>query len=139
MNEVKRVFKWVSEKAEMVLCHLCLCPKEIRQKWEHGTGDKMNDWKERANKLFFNDKLNINQISEVLGISRKSISKYLATVEGYKKEKEERKKINREKRREYKREWDRVNRLTVSQKITQDDLKRDHEMAVRILSAEKYH
>lgn len=99
----------------------------------------MNDWKKRANTLFFNDKLNINQISEVLGMSRKSISKYLSSCEGYKKEREERKKINKEKRREYKREWDRANRLTISQKVTEDDLKRDHETAVRILSAEKYH
>lgn len=99
----------------------------------------MNDWKEQASELFFDKKLNINQISDVTGISRKSISGYLNSQEGYETERELRKSINKEKRKEYKRAWDKNNRLTVSQKITEDDLKRDHEIAVRILSSEKYH
>ena len=46
----------------------------------------MNNWKERAEVLFFKDKLNINRISEKLGVSRKSISKYLGSREGYQEE-----------------------------------------------------
>lgn len=99
----------------------------------------MNNWKERAEVLFFKDKLNINRISEKLGVSRKSISKYLGSREGYQEERENRKQLNSEKRREYKREWDRKNRNTLPRNITADDLKRDHETAVKILSAEKYH
>ena len=37
--------------------------------------EKMNDWKTRAKALFFIDKLNIVQIADVLGISRKTVAK----------------------------------------------------------------
>ncbi len=99
------------------------------------------EWKKEAETLFFDHKLNINQISDILGLSRKSISGYLSLLPAYQMEREERKKINKQRRKEYKREWDRSHRAanTLSAKITEDDIKREHEVAVRILSAEKYH
>ncbi len=100
----------------------------------------MPDWKMRAKALFLIDKLNILQISEIVGKSRKSVGEYLSSIPECQEEKIKRKTFNKEKRREYQREWDRKHRRnTISGKVTAETLRREHELAVMELSREKYH
>lgn len=100
----------------------------------------MNDWQMRAKALFFVDKLNIVQIADIIGVSRKTVSKYLSSLEGFEKEKQQRKLFNKDKRKDYKREWDRSHRRnTISSTVSGDTLRREHELAVIELSREKYH
>lgn len=102
--------------------------------------EKMEDWKARAKALFFIDKLNIVQIAEIIEVSRKTVAKYLSSLEEFNDEKEARKLLNKDKRKDYKREWDRKHRRnTISGNITGDILRREHELAVIELSREKYH
>lgn len=96
------------------------------------------DWKERARQLFFDEKKNINQIAEETGISRQSISGYLKTLPGYEEEKEARKSGNRLRRKEYKREKNRQYREEYRSRVTAETMRREHDIAVMLLSHEKY-
>ena len=101
--------------------------------------ENMDDWKSRAVTLFFMDKLTVSQVADVVNVSRKSVGEHLKSLPDYEREKEARKLQNALKRKEYKREWDRHHRNTISTKIDGDTLRRDHEQAVIELSHEKYH
>lgn len=101
--------------------------------------ENMDDWKSRAATLFFMDKLTVSQVADVVNVSRKSVGEHLKSLPDYESEKEARKLQNALKRKEYKREWDRHHRNTISTKIDGDTLRRDHEQAVIELSREKYH
>ena len=96
-------------------------------------------WKDKAKKMYFEDKLTITQIADIVDISRKTVGKFLASLPEYEMEKQNRKDANKIKRREYQREWDRKNRNTINSRVTSDTMRREHEIAVRILSSEKYH
>ena len=54
----------------------------------------MKDWKDKAYDMFFNDGLEINDISILLEKSRRSIQCYLSTCEAYEHEKEERLQVS---------------------------------------------
>lgn len=101
--------------------------------------ERMEDWKVRAKALFLVDRLNILQISELVGVSRKSVGNYLSSIPECQEEKIRRKTDNKAKRHEYQKEWDRRNRNTISSSITADTLRREHMQAVMELSHEKYH
>lgn len=80
----------------------------------------------------------IVDIEDEIGVSRKSISAHLRSRPAYDLERNRRKAANAESRTEYKREWDRKNRPFSPGPVTQDTIRREHEMAVAILSREKY-
>ena len=48
----------------------------------------MKSWKEKAEEMFFNDGLEINEIAILLEKSRRTIQGYLSTCESYEHEKE---------------------------------------------------
>ena len=84
--------------------------------------------------LFFIKEMTVKEISKELGFSEKSIGDFLRKDKRYQKEREKRKKANAIKRKEYKRNWDRQN----AGEVTAASIKREHEVAVNILSHEKY-
>ena len=93
------------------------------------------EWKEKAKELYFIEHKKITEISALLGKTRKTISTFLSTQQGFEEEKERRKIANQEKRVEYKKTWEKKNRQG---SIDGYLLKRQHEVDVRVLSAEKY-
>lgn len=95
------------------------------------------NWKDIAKKEFFVNQRAITDIAKLTGISRKTVGKYLVSLSGYRAEKEKRKQQNVEKRKEYKRQWDKNNR-SHSKDVTAAILKREHDIAARILSYEKF-
>jgi hypothetical protein len=97
----------------------------------------MENWRKKAEEMFFNDGLEINDIAVLLDKSRRSIQGYLSTCTAYEHEKEKRSTAKREKRKEYKRQWDRDNR-NKSDKVTAESMRREHDIAAMILSHEKY-
>lgn len=102
-------------------------------------GESMSDWKADARRHYFLNKLNINQVAELVGKSRKSVSQYLLTLNCFEMEKQRRKDANAAKRKDYQREWDRKHRVTINYNVTGDTLRREHEQAVMELSRERYY
>lgn len=101
--------------------------------------DYMTDWRAETRRHYFLNQLNINQVAELVGKSRKTVSKYLATLNCFEMEKERRKNANAERRKDYKRDWDRKNRNTINMRPSGDTLRREHELAVQELSRERYY
>ena len=97
----------------------------------------MENWRKKAEEMFFNDGLEINEISILLDKSMRSIQGYLSTCTAYEHEKEKRSTAKREKRKEYKRQWDRDKR-TRGDTVTAESIRREHDIAAMILSHEKY-
>lgn len=97
------------------------------------------DWKKEVHKLYFEEHKKINEIVGVVGKSRKTISKYLNSLSGIKTEKEDRKKTTQEKRKLYQRRWDMLHRIKLSEEDEQRIMRRSHDVASAILSAEKYY
>ena len=97
----------------------------------------MENWRKKAEEMFFNDGLEINEISILLDKSRRSIQGYLSTCTAYEHEKEKRSTAKREKRKEYKRQWDRDKR-TRGDTVPAESMRREHDIAAMILSHEKY-
>lgn len=96
----------------------------------------MGNWKEEANKLYFVEHLKITEIADKLQKTRKTISEYLQSQQGFKEEKERRKAENADKRPEYKRTWERKNRQSTSE-VEVALLKRQHNIDVAVLSYER--
>ena len=101
----------------------------------------MQEWKKEAEKYYFRHHMKISEIVELTGISRQSISEHLKGCPGYKAEKERRKKENKVRRKEYKKEKQRAYReeASITMQITGESLRREHDIAVMILSHEKYY
>ena len=100
--------------------------------------NNFKSWKEQAKALFFIEKLKIGEISEITGISRKSVSKYIHSLKEYQNEAERRSKDSVSKRKEYERRWDRKNRPNRYSVVDGDTIRREHDVAAAILSREKY-
>ncbi len=98
----------------------------------------MAGWRDQAATLFFDEKKNINQISDEIHVSRQSVSSYLKTLPGYEDEKEARKNANRVRRKEYKVEKNRQYREEYRSRVTAETMRREHDIAVMLLSHEKY-
>jgi len=96
----------------------------------------MGNWKEEANKLYYQEQMKITQIADLLGITRKTISVYLQSQPGFEGEKNRRKVSNSEKRPEYKRNWNKKKRAKASE-LEAALLKRQHEIDVMVLSYER--
>lgn len=98
------------------------------------------DWREQAKALFFIDHLGIKEISILIRKSRETVSRYITECEGYQDEMAFRKVQSAENRKEYQRNWDRSNRSQrySNTAISKDTIKREHEIAVKVLSSERY-
>ena len=103
-------------------------------------GQEKEDWKTRAETLFFREHRKINDICLAVGRTRKYVSSYLRGCAGYAEEKRYRERRQEEKRRRYRREWDRTNRgcRTADGPVTAETMRREHDVAARILSSERY-
>ena len=97
------------------------------------------NWKPEAERLFFIERKKIGEIAALIGVSRRSVSGYLHNHPGFAADRADRKKDQEEHRREYQREWDRSHRLyTGAGPVTADTMRQEHDVAVLILSREKY-
>ena len=106
-----------------------------------GTSDVMNSisWRVQAESLFFVDGKIFKEISEIIGISTKSVSKYLRSLPRYFEEVELRKEANKQKKLEYHRELKRKQRAENAKKVEEkESLKREHVLAAKVLSSDKY-
>ena len=103
-------------------------------------GQEKKDWKAQAEELFFGKHMQVSDICLIVGRTRKYVSGHLQECEVYREEKQYRKKLQEERRRRYQREWDRQNRggCTAGGPVTAETMRREHDVAVRILSSERY-
>ncbi|MBQ8982699.1 MAG: hypothetical protein IJ079_03845 [Lachnospiraceae bacterium] len=99
----------------------------------------MADWKEIVHDQYFKEHKMIDQIARECGKSRRTVSAYLNSLPEYQEEKDRRKAENADRRKSYKRNWDRKNRVPQHMLVTGDTLRREHELAVMELSHERYH
>lgn len=94
------------------------------------------EWKEKTKELYFIEHKKITEISALLGKTRKTISTFLSTQQGFEEEKGRRKAANQDKRAEYKKDWEK--KRNKSNLVEGALLRRQHEIDVRVLSSEKY-
>lgn len=98
------------------------------------------DWKKEAVKLWFNDKLNIVKISQMVGRSRQTVAALLKNCDGYEEEILRRKIEASEKRKRDKAAWDRKNRVIAGNPdLIYEAVRQEHRQAVAELSRERYH
>ena len=90
------------------------------------------DWREDAKRLYYEEHLKIVTVSDLVGKSRQTVSSYLQALPEWENEQEYRRLESNKRRKRQKRFWEMLHR-------TEPNLKREHEIAVRILSREKYH
>lgn len=102
---------------------------------------KIYGWKEKVIILYFQEKLSISEIASKLEMRLPTISEFLSKHPEYAEEKEQRKKVNKERRKEYQRNWDRFNRKRPTSEesfIEGSLLKRQHMIDVIVLSADRH-
>ncbi len=92
----------------------------------------MDIWKKTAERLYFWEHLKIYEVAERVGKSRQAVSEHLHSCPAWDAEQERRKKDSARRRKIGKLKWDRSNRAV------EGAIKREHEQAVRELSAERY-
>lgn len=98
-----------------------------------------NNWHEKADRLFFTEKLKISEIAVITGVSRRRVSERLRKNEGYEAERKRRMEENAQRRREAKREYDKKRRKTLTDwAVTAETMRIEHDTAARILSYEKF-
>ena len=97
------------------------------------------DWKDQAADMFFNNQKSIDDISKHTGKSRQSVSGYLKQLPGYQDEKRRRKAENQDRRKVYKREKQREYRSSIPMEATTDTIRREHDIAVMLLSRERFY
>lgn len=97
-------------------------------------------WQDKAEE-YYRDGLMVVDIEALLGVSRKSISAYLKGLPDYEKIREGRRKETARRRRQDKTKRQREYRLRDSSiyTVSQETMRREHELAVMELSREKYH
>ena len=89
-------------------------------------------WQQEAVNLYFERHMKIVDVAKCVQKTRQTVSYFLQTQPEWDKEQEFRKEESAKRRKKQKEFWDKLHR-------TEPNLKREHEIAVRILSAEKYH
>lgn len=98
----------------------------------------MKEWQKTARKLFFEEHKKIMEIAEIVQKSRKTVSAFLNSLDETKEEKSKRKEISKENRKRYQRRWDMMHRNAISEEDEQRIMRRSHDIASAILSAERY-
>ena len=100
-----------------------------------------DDWKQRAQALFFVEHKTIEEIAAALSKDRKTIRQHLQACPGFEQEKLARKQATQERNRVYKAKWDRTKRKkpTTGSLGPYEDmlLTRRHNLDVKILSCER--
>ena len=94
--------------------------------------ENKKDWREDARRLYYEEHLKIVTVSDMVEKSRQTVSSYLQSIPEWEAEQERRKLESAKRRKRQKRFWEMLHR-------TEPNLKREHEIAVCILSREKYH
>ena len=89
-------------------------------------------WHKKAILLYFGEHIKIIDIAEQLGVTRQTVSVFLQSLPEWKQEAEYRKNESEKRRKTQKQRWEQYHRMPAN-------LKREHEQAVRELSAERYH
>ena len=90
------------------------------------------EWQKDARRLFFEQHMKITVISELVGKTRQTVSGFLQSQPEWNNEQAFRKEESAKRRKKQKKFYDMLHR-------SEPNLLREHEIAVRILSAEKYH
>ncbi len=98
----------------------------------------MEEWKTQASALFFIEHLPVNTVADIVNRRRETVSRYLCGREGYGDEMAFRKAQSRERRKTYQQDWDKANRPERYRYISGDTLRTEHELAVKILSKERF-
>lgn len=93
----------------------------------------MCNWQEKAETLFFCEHLKIGVIAEMVGKTRQTVSAYLHNLPEWNDEKLRRSEESKQRRKMGQLKWDRSNRAA------EGAIRREHEQAVRELSAERYY
>lgn len=93
----------------------------------------MDNWQEKAKALFFCEHLKIGVIAGMVGKTRQTVSTYLRSMPEWNNEKLRRCEESKHRRKIGQLKWDRSNRAA------EGAIRREHEQAVRELSAERYH
>ena len=108
-----------------------------------------DEWKKKAEELFFDSKLSINEISGYINISVRSISSYLNSHPNYKIERHRRKTENQD-RANYQKDWKKNFRKKtkieelrkgaryINYGVNGETLRQEHITAVKILSRERF-
>ena len=92
------------------------------------------EWKTKAIELFVLGK-KINEISNAVGKSRRTLSEFFNTVPAELKLKRE--AVKRDNRKNYQRDWDKTKR-SINIDVVYERVKRQHDIDVRVLSAERH-
>lgn len=96
------------------------------------------DWKQAAEKLYFDQGYTLTQISHQMGVSVASVSKHLNTLPGYQAEKLNRQAKNQD-RTAYYRNQKRAKRAQQRyQTVTTETIKHEHHIASLVLSKERF-
>lgn len=90
------------------------------------------DWQKEAYDLYFKQHKKIVDVAELVGKTRQTVSSFLTLQAEWNSEQEFRKEESAKRRKKQKMFYDMLHR-------SEPNLFREHETAVRILSAEKYH
>ena len=97
----------------------------------------MDDWKKEACRLYFEEGLGVGETAARVGMSRQSVSACLKACPGFGEEKERRKAGNKIKRKAYKKEKNREYRNNYRMQVTQETMRREHDIAAMLLSHER--
>ena len=92
----------------------------------------MKKWQKTAEYLYFTEHKKIVEVAEIIGVTRQSVSCYLKRCPDWNLEQEKRKYESAARRKKQKERWELYHRM-------EPNLKREHELAVAELSAERYH
>jgi len=93
----------------------------------------LKEWQSRAKELYFGSSLGIGVVAEAVGKTRQTVSAFLKGCPEWNDERSRRKYESKLRRKKGQLLWDRSNRAADA------SIRREHEQAVRELSAEKYH
>lgn len=112
-------------------------PKNMSTEMGSGEVKRREDWRGRAEVLFFVEKKSIAAVSKELSISRKSIGVHLKKLPGYQQEIENRRQKAKQNRRDYQRQWAWKARANRYNQVTAETIRQEHDTAARVLSYEK--
>jgi len=93
----------------------------------------MKLWQQQAYALFFIDGQRISVIAAAIGKSRETVSRFITSCPEYTGEMQARRDIASARRKEYQKDWDRLNRPPCA-----ESMRREHDIAVKILSRERF-
>lgn len=127
---MRRMWKVKQLTSNHIRLNTLSCPEAIRQKWEV----IVLEWKTKAIELFVLGK-KINEISNAVGKSRRTLSEFFNTVPAELKLKRE--AVKRDNRKNYQRDWDKTKR-SINIDVVYERVKRQHDIDVRVLSAERH-